>query len=76
MTASYPAILINHQSDSTAPINESGVTTTRCYSNRHDCRSRRLRHPLLCSPPPSQQQLCSHPIRRLHFPTDVNIKGL
>ncbi|GFV45846.1 hypothetical protein TNCV_2322061 [Trichonephila clavipes] len=24
-------------------INESGVTSTRCYSNRQDCRSRRSR---------------------------------
>ncbi|GFY60069.1 hypothetical protein TNIN_171831 [Trichonephila inaurata madagascariensis] len=49
MTASSPAILINHHPDS---INESGVTSTRCYPNRQDCRKRRLRHPLPCSPTP------------------------
>ncbi|GFS70173.1 hypothetical protein TNCV_2200031 [Trichonephila clavipes] len=73
MTASSPAILINHHPDS---INESGVTSTHCYPNRQDCRSRRLRHPLPCSPPPSEQQLFSHPTRRLHLPTDVKIQGL
>ncbi|GFY63172.1 hypothetical protein TNIN_250201 [Trichonephila inaurata madagascariensis] len=50
MTESSPVILINHHPDS---INESGVTSTRCYPNRQDCRSRRLRHPLSCSPPSS-----------------------
>ncbi|GFT27902.1 hypothetical protein TNCV_11031 [Trichonephila clavipes] len=50
MTASSPSLLINHHPDS---INEPEVTSTRCYPNRQDCRSRRLRHPLPCSPPPS-----------------------
>ncbi|GFU36973.1 hypothetical protein TNCV_1592731 [Trichonephila clavipes] len=53
MTASSPDILINHQSGSTASFNESGVTSTRYYPNHEDCRSRRLSHPLPCSPPPS-----------------------
>ncbi|GFY15023.1 hypothetical protein TNCV_4492761 [Trichonephila clavipes] len=38
MTASSPAILINHYPDS---INESGVTSTRCNPNCQDYRSRR-----------------------------------
>ncbi|GFY77698.1 hypothetical protein TNIN_296641 [Trichonephila inaurata madagascariensis] len=50
MTASTLAILINHHPDS---INESGVTSTRSYPNRQDCRSRRYRLPLPCSPQPS-----------------------
>ncbi|GFU76551.1 hypothetical protein TNCV_1940391 [Trichonephila clavipes] len=49
LTASSSAILINHHPDS---INESGVTSTRCYPNRQDCRSRLLHQPLPCSPPP------------------------
>ncbi|GFU69139.1 hypothetical protein TNCV_1516731 [Trichonephila clavipes] len=73
MTATLSAILINHHPDS---INEPGVTSTLCYPNRQDCRSRRLFHPLSCSPPPSLQQIFSHPIRRIHLSTDVNIQRL
>ncbi|GFY37974.1 hypothetical protein TNIN_458351 [Trichonephila inaurata madagascariensis] len=36
MTASSPAILMNRHPDS---INESGVTSTRCYPNRQECRA-------------------------------------
>ncbi|GFY76879.1 hypothetical protein TNIN_76331 [Trichonephila inaurata madagascariensis] len=48
MTASFPAILINHHPDS---INES-ESPQPVYPNRQDCKKKRLAPPLPRSPPP------------------------